>query len=231
MRQFEDILAEERRVEDARWEAEQLSLIRSKNRKQRTREERRLAKRSNFALAVSVILWCVLVCWVLTTRVRTAEPAALPETAAVVQVIPEPEDYENENIEAALLESGYFRDDVPLDCDTQAFLRSACEESGVEYELALAVIRKETEYRNLIGDGGDSYGYMQVQPVWHEERMERLGVTDLMDQYSNFRVGCDYLAELLDKYPMEEALTAYNSGSPGKSAYADTVLAYREELL
>ena len=44
----------------------------------------------------------------------------------------------------------------------------------------------------------------------------------------NFRVGCDYLAELLGKYPLEEALTAYNSGKPGRSTYASNVLAYME---
>lgn len=202
-------------------------------RERHRREKKRLEDiiSSLIAIIVSIITTLIVV--------KNSNGQEIRHTGTPVQILSADEvladagqeDYENENIETALLESGYFRDDVPLDCDTQAFLRSACEESGVEYELALAVIRKETEYRNLIGDGGNSYGYMQVQPVWHEERMERLGVTDLMDPYSNFRVGCDYLAELLDKYPMEEALTAYNSGSPGKSAYADTVLAYREELL
>ena len=70
---------------------------------------------------------------------------------------------------------------------------------------------------------------MQIQPRWHEERMERLGVTDLSDPYSNFRVGCDFLAELLSKYTLEEALTAYNSGKAGKSEYATSVMEYMEE--
>ena len=139
------------------------------------------------------------------------------------------EDFENEKIESALYENGYFRSDVPLDGDTQALLHAACEEAGITYELALAVIRQETEFRNVIGDNGDSIGYMQIQPRWHEERMERLGVTDLADPYSNFRVGCDFLAELLSKYTLEEALTTYNSGKPGKSEYATSVMNYMEE--
>lgn len=139
------------------------------------------------------------------------------------------EDFENEKIESALYENGYFRSDVPLDGDTQALLHAACEEAGITYELALAVIRQETEFRNVIGDNGDSIGYMQIQPRWHEERMERLGVTDLTDPYSNFRVGCDFLAELLSKYTLEEALTAYNSGKPGKSEYATSVMNYMDE--
>ena len=139
------------------------------------------------------------------------------------------EDFENEKIEAALYETGYFRADVPLDGETQAFLRSACAEAGITSELALAVIRQETDFRNIVGDNGDSIGYMQIQPRWHEERMERLGVTDLADPYSNFRVGCDFIAELLSKYTLEEALTAYNSGKPGKSEYATSVMGYMEE--
>ena len=37
---------------------------------------------------------------------------------------------------------GYFRDDIPLDFETQACLRAACDESGVPFEIALAVIQK-----------------------------------------------------------------------------------------
>jgi soluble lytic murein transglycosylase-like protein len=81
------------------------------------------------------------------------------------------------------------------------------------YELALAVVWQETDFRNVIGDGGDSVGYMQVQKKYHGDRMERLGVTDLFDPYSNFLVGCDYLVELVEKYgDIEKALVAYNQG-------------------
>lgn len=148
-------------------------------------------------------------------------------TERAIEAEPE-EDFENEYIETALYASGYFREDVPLDGDTQALLRAACEETGIPYELVLAVIRQETEFRNVVGDDGHSVGYMQVQRRWHEDRMARLGVTDLTGPYGNFRVGCDYLAELLGEYPLEEALTAYNSGKPKKSAYASNVLAYME---
>jgi soluble lytic murein transglycosylase-like protein len=161
-----------------------------------------------------------------TERMENHTEEAEERTECVIEELKE--DSENEYIEAALYASGYFREDVPLDGDTQAFLQTACEETGIPYELALAVIRQETEFRNITGDDGRSVGYMQVQRRWHEDRMARFGVTDLTDPYGNFRVGCDYLAELLGKYPLEEALTAYNSGKPGKSTYASNVLAYME---
>ena len=167
------------------------------------------------------------------TEAQEAAPMETPTEAATYAPAPaiEPqEDMENENISKALYDSGYFRYDVPLDDETQAFLRAACDESGVPYELALAVIRKESTFQNIIGDSGDSVGYMQIQPRWHKERMERLGVTDLRDPFSNFRVGCDYLAELLERYPLEDAMTAYNSGNPGKSDYAKDVISYMEDF-
>ena len=187
---------------------------------------------------IAYIVWIVLVVGLmLFWPARAAEDAERTEnhteeaeerTERAIEAEPD-EEPENEYIEAALYASGYVREDVPLDGDTQAFLRAACEETGIPHELALAVIRQETEFRNVVGDDGRSVGYMQVQRRWHEDRMARLGVTDLTDPYGNFRVGCDYLAELLGKYTLEEALTAYNSGKPGKSAYASNVLAYMEE--
>lgn len=120
--------------------------------------------------------------------------------------------------------------DVSLDYELQVALYDACEETGVDYDLALAVIWRESTFRNIIGDDGSSLGYMQVQPRWHQGRMDELGVTDLMDPVSNFRVGCDYLAELLAKYPVEQALTCYNTGRSGHNQYADDVIGYREEL-
>lgn len=136
---------------------------------------------------------------------------------------------ESEKIEQALVEQGYFRDDVPLSYEDQDFLHTACQESGVPYALALAVIERETQFQNLVGDDGASLGYMQVQERWHWDRMERLGVTDLMNPFGNFRVGCDFLAELLEKYPTQEALTAYNSGSPGYNQYSYDVMANYEK--
>ena len=193
-------------------------------------------RRAKIIWLVTIFVWAAFLLFILLWMHpgdSTDEKAVAENTGAVVYedtIGPEfPEDFENEKIEAALYETGYFRADVPLDGETQAFLRSACEEAGITYELALAVIRQETDFRNIVGDNGDSIGYMQIQPRWHEERMERLGVTDLANPYSNFRVGCDFLAELLEKYTLEEALTAYNSGKAGQSEYATSVMGYMEE--
>ena len=126
------------------------------------------------------------------------------------------------------------REDIPLDAETQKLLYQACDATGIQYELALSVIKKETDFRNIVGDSGNSIGYMQIQPRWHGERMERLGVSDLADPYGNFLVGCDYLAELMGKeYGLEWALHAYNGGPSyaNKMAKAKKVSQYAEDVL
>lgn len=125
----------------------------------------------------------------------------------------------------------YPYNNISFSPELQELLWYACEETGCPYELALSVIWRETRYQNVNGDGGNSIGYMQIQPRWHRERMEKLGVTDLSDPLSNFRVGCDLLAELIDEYgSVEMALTCYNTGSPGKSDYATRVIEYMAEM-
>lgn len=181
--------------------------------------------------AYAVIAWAV--CLLVVAAVFLAKDARAHETQQIPpRVIMEAEEtvIGDEHMAALIPETSWFREDVPMEREVQKALYAACAETGLRYELMLAVVRKETDYRNVTGDGGESYGYCQIQPKWHEERMLRLGVADLMDPASNFRVACDYLAELLERYELPQALTAYNSGKPGESEYAETVIGYMEEL-
>lgn len=133
--------------------------------------------------------------------------------------------FEDEQIECALIEQRYYRDDIPLSYELQDYLQAACCEFGVRYELALAVIERETDFTATVGDGGESIGYFQIQPRWWGALMEEIGVDDLTDQPQNFRLGCAILARLTELYGNEtDALTAYNTGCPGRSEYAASVL-------
>lgn len=123
-----------------------------------------------------------------------------------------------------MVEGTYLRADHPLSYEEQAALYGACLEFGVDYALAQAVIEQETGFTNVMGDGGKAYGFFQVWPKWHKERMEDLGVTDLMDPESNFRVGCSFLSECIDKYGLEKGLGYYNSGSAKVTGYTRAVL-------
>lgn len=126
---------------------------------------------------------------------------------------------------------------VELDHDTQAFIIRSCEKMNMNPAVIIAVIDQESDFRaDCVGDNGASFGLMQIQAQWHQERMDKLGVTDLMNPLQNVAVGIDYLAELLDEgNGLEWALAAYNAGATGASngigfGYATEVLANSESL-
>ncbi len=57
----------------------------------------------------------------------------------------------------------------------------------------------------------------------------RLGVTDLMNPFGNFRVGCDFLAELLEKYPRRRPSRPTTAEAPGYNQYSYDVMANYEK--
>lgn len=219
-----------------------------------TREERAL-RRAKVIYLLFVALWAgilVAVFMGLIPVVSCTETETEADPAATI-VINEPPTPEEETLATqepptpvvveeavAVEEPDPVRDDIPLDADIQRLLYQACDETGIRYELALSVIWRESRFTNIIGDSGASVGYMQIQPRWHSDRMERLGVSDLADPYGNFLVGCDYLAEMLGKdRGIEWALMSYNGGmsyankmaKAGKvSQYAESVLDYMNDL-
>ena len=189
--------------------------------------------RSRLIYLITIVLWAVaLVAALFVGKAGDDATITQPEEEEAVQLIPAPGAVVE--VEAAPMERDPVREDIPLDAEEQRLLWQACEETGVTYELALAVICKETNFRNIKVDGGDSYGYMQVQPRWHSDRMDRYGVTDLMDPYGNFLVGCDYLAELAAKdRGIEWILHGYNGGPSyaNDMAKAGEISQYAKDVL
>lgn len=158
--------------------------------------------------------------------------ATLPaeDKPVVISVAPEETESPRHSVALPPLTRGaedWYIADVPLAPELQKALWDACREFEIDYPLALAVIEQETRFQNLIGDSGESIGYFQIQPYWWSDMMERIGADDLTDPAQNFRTGCAILRELLLRYDgsVTDALTAYNSGHPGQSAYAEAVMA------
>lgn len=163
--------------------------------------------------------------------VETTEEPAVSTVEEAVETTPEPET----TATVAL----YY--DVPLDVDLQEHIFALCEIYDIDPAVVISVIARESSFRpGVMGDGGESYGLMQIKKKWHKARMERLGVTDLLDPYQNVAVGIDLLAELL-RYggSLEWALMCYNGGytyadnrlKSGKiSDYAKGVISMSESL-
>lgn len=107
---------------------------------------------------------------------------------------------------------------VPLDEETQFSIICICEDYHIDPAVVIAMIARESSFKaDAIGDNGEAFGLLQVQAKWHQERMDRLGVTDLCDPLQNTMVAVDYFAELIAYYDgnIEMALVAYNMGQTG----------------
>ena len=163
----------------------------------------------------------VEVIWVKAPKVE--EEPVMEDTSSVTAdaATPSPQ---GEGFPDPMIEDTYLMPEHPLPMELQVKLYGACLEMGVDYELALAVVEQETRFRNLMGDDGESAGYMQVQEKWHKDRMALLGVDDLRDPEGNFRVGCHFLKECIDKYGLEKGLGYYNSGKAAVTDYSREVL-------
>ena len=153
------------------------------------------------------------------------------EPASVIRLndpLPEPSEAPDEDalIEAALLEQGYYSDEIPLDYIYQDILRTACERYGVPYPLALAVIETESGFDvDAVGVDGRDVGLFQIRTSNHRWLSQETGA-DPMTPAGNIVCGVWLLGFLLEEHGSEEAvLTAYRWGQDnGSRDYARTVL-------
>lgn len=81
----------------------------------------------------------------------------------------------------------------------QKYIYEISEEYHVCPELIMAIVEQESSGKADAENEG-CIGLMQVSQRWHEDRMDRLGVTDLYDPYGNILVGTDYFMELTAEY-------------------------------
>lgn len=115
----------------------------------------------------------------------------------------------------------YNDPDIPDDVETAA--RAAGEAYGLSPELLEAIAYYESRYQ-LDAVNGDCTGLMQVSLYWHEDRMERLGVTeaDLWKAGPSMMVAADFLDELIRRYDdLGTALMYYNGGGDHMAAYLE----------
>ena len=123
---------------------------------------------------------------------------------------------------------------IPLDADIQVQIFTLCEQYEIAYELVLAVIKTESEFQFVTGDGGKSIGYMQIQPRWWQATADAHGL-DISNPVDNVHLGIIILTKLLDlnNGSLDKALKQYNSGDPNYpgNEYISKVYANYEWLL
>ena len=113
---------------------------------------------------------------------------------------------------------------------------NACVEIGEMYgicpELLMAIIETESS-GNPRAVNGNCKGLMQISVKWHQDRMDRLGVTDIYNEYGNILVGTDYLMELAGQYgDVSYVLDKYNGNSKADYNYENGILSeYAAKIL
>jgi len=116
---------------------------------------------------------------------------------------------------------------------------------NVDPYIIQSVIFKESNFRPNVATSNKfvtakDVGLMQVSTHWHEDRANKLGVTNFYDPYSNILIGTDYISELISNYDdVNLALMLYNMKHSSAfklydqgiiSDYAKSVVAMADEL-
>lgn len=186
----------------------------------------------NVAIAINLSL-CVLVL-LMYLAVCVGMIKAINDVAAIIAEMQEPDEVIEVVIEEVPTKAteqpkitDFYSEEIPLTFEEQSALYDASNEFDVDYCVMLGLIERETEFRNIYGDGGNSYGYCQVQLKWWGSLMQEIGTRNLNVPKDNFRTACAIVSELTDKYgSLSGALTAYNKGS-----YDGTVSRYAVAVL
>lgn len=122
---------------------------------------------------------------------------------------------------------------VPMDPAYVEHVCTVCADYELDPAVLFAMMWQESRFQSdAVGDHGQSFGILQIKRKWHEERIARLGVTDLTDEWQEIYVACDYLAEIRETYPsIRQMLTVYRYGDLNVTGedYAGTVLTQAEE--
>jgi len=141
------------------------------------------------------------------TTTPTEQPIAV-RTAMLMATIPD---------EVEGLEKVYTYYDVPMEDALQEYTQDVCEEYGFDrYDIILAMIERESSFRDWVISPTNDYGLMQINICNHGWLEEELGLTDMLDAEQNIRAGVYIISDLYEKYDdIGLALMAYNCGEGG----------------
>lgn len=146
-----------------------------------------------------------------------------------------------DDTEVRAVEPTYYN--IPLSKDLQLYTYNKCVEYGIpeHYELILAMMWQESNYRVNLISPTDDYGIMQINSCNHSWLVDLLGPTDFLSANDNINAGVYVISKLLIKYDdVHKALMAYNMGEHGASlnwqagnytsSYSRNVVAKREAI-
>lgn len=130
------------------------------------------------------------------------------------------------NIPSAIIVDSNFKEyNIKLPVEQQKYAYTMCQKYGIQYELFLAMMYKESGYNpNAVG-GGNSYGLCQIHVSNHTKLRNKLGVTNFLDPYDSITAGAYMLslyfgsARKVSSDPATVEKYALNSYNMGEGAY------------
>lgn len=112
-----------------------------------------------------------------------------------------------------------YSEKIPLNRELQEYTFQRCSELGLEYELVLAVMWRESRFDSnalhLNSNGTFDSGLMQINDINKKWLNEKRGIDNLMDPYQNIDAGTAILGDLYEKYGEHGAMLAYQYGEAG----------------
>ena len=220
-------------------------------------ERRKQARRRRLVVNCMCIALIGTATWFISTSV--AESNKANEVAHELQAVQEEKEVLQREIERLelVVENGVFFQgndewqaedvpyyDIPLSQELQLYTYTKCADLGIEsyYELVLAMMWQESDFKPDTISKTNDYGIMQINICNHEWLSEELGITDFLDPYQSIDAGTHIIASLLLKYQdPHKALMAYNYGEAGArshwnrgtytSSYSREVAVKQEQIL
>ena len=106
----------------------------------------------------------------------------------------------------------------------------ACLEHGLDTELVVALIARESSFLPWARSRADCVGLMQVNPRAHKDKCKSYTPSELYHIPVNVGIGCAILREYIDRSKsLDEALGRY-MGCQGAVSYKRDILATAAEL-
>ena len=220
-------------------------------------ERRKQAKRRRLVVNCMCIALIGTATWFISASV--AETNKANEVAQQLQAVNEEKEVlqrEIERLELVVKNGVFFQGndewqaedvpyyDIPLSQELQLYTYTKCADLGIEnyYELVLAMMWQESDFKPDTISKTKDYGLMQINICNHEWLSEELGITDFLDPYQSIDAGTHIIASLLLKYQdPHKALMAYNYGEAGArshwnrgtytSSYSREVAGKQEQIL
>lgn len=112
---------------------------------------------------------------------------------------------------------------LPADPRFDSLIQKAAGQHGVDANLVRAVIQVESAYQPRARSKKGAVGLMQLMPA----TARQYGVRNLYDPKSNIDAGIRHLRTLLDRFPLNLALAAYNAGQAAVERFGG-IPPYRE---